>query len=79
MKIRVTKTRKGGQSVSKHHAANATRAAAKRIRTKPDRARYASLTQIASAVTGTHWSGPRFFGLATSQRSTSGRKARDGS
>ena len=41
--------------------------------------RYASLTQIASAVTGTHWSGPRFFGLATSQRSTSGRKARDGS
>jgi hypothetical protein len=41
--------------------------------------RYASLTQIASAVTGTHWSGPRFFGLATSQRPTSGRKARDGS
>jgi hypothetical protein len=39
MKIRVTKTRKGGQSVSKHHAADATRAAAKRIRTKPDRAR----------------------------------------
>ena len=39
MKIRVTKTRKGGQSVSKHQAANATRPAAKRIRTKPDRAR----------------------------------------
>ena len=25
--------------------------------------RYRSLTQIASAITGTHWSGPRFFGL----------------
>ena len=40
---------------------------------------YASLTQIASVVTGTHWSGPRFFGLAISQRPTSGSKARDGS
>src|SRR5438270_3592380 len=29
--------------------------------------RFASLTQIARAVTGTHWSGPRFFGL-TRQR-----------
>ncbi|HTI80805.1 MAG TPA: DUF2924 domain-containing protein [Acetobacteraceae bacterium] len=27
--------------------------------------RYASLTQIAGAVTGAHWSGPRFFGLVT--------------
>ena len=25
--------------------------------------RYQSLTQIARAITGTHWSGPRFFGL----------------
>ena len=25
--------------------------------------RYGSLTHIASEVTGTHWSGPRFFGL----------------
>lgn len=25
--------------------------------------RYASLTQIAREITGTHWSGPRFFGL----------------
>jgi hypothetical protein len=25
--------------------------------------RYSSLSQIASAITGTGWSGPRFFGL----------------
>jgi hypothetical protein len=25
--------------------------------------RYRSLTEIAEAITGTHWSGPRFFGL----------------
>lgn len=25
--------------------------------------RYSSLTQIAESITGTHWSGPRFFGL----------------
>ena len=25
--------------------------------------KYASLTNIAEAITGTHWSGPRFFGL----------------
>jgi hypothetical protein len=24
---------------------------------------YASLTQVASAITGVHWSGPRFFDL----------------
>ncbi len=24
---------------------------------------YRSLSQIASEITGTHWSGPRFFGL----------------
>ena len=34
-----------------------------------DGKRFASLTQIARAVTGTHWSGPRFFGLAGTQRS----------
>lgn len=28
-----------------------------------DGRRFASLTQIASAITGTHWSGPSFFGL----------------
>lgn len=26
---------------------------------------YSSLTQVASAITGVHWSGPRFFGLKT--------------
>lgn len=25
--------------------------------------RYASLTEVARAITGAHWSGPRFFGL----------------
>lgn len=30
-----------------------------------DGRRYASLTQIAGDITGTHWSGPRFFGLVT--------------
>jgi hypothetical protein len=30
--------------------------------------RFASLTQIARTVTGTHWSGPRFFGLTKPQR-----------
>ena len=28
-----------------------------------DERRFSSLTQIASAITGTHWSGPSFFGL----------------
>ena len=36
--------------------------------------RYISLTQIANALTGTHWSGPRFFGLVTPQQPTRGRK-----
>lgn len=27
-------------------------------------ARYASLSEVARAITGTRWSGPRFFGLA---------------
>ena len=26
--------------------------------------RYTSLTEVAQAITGAHWSGPRFFGLA---------------
>ncbi len=30
--------------------------------------RYASLSQIAETITGTHWSGPRFFGLKTRSR-----------
>jgi len=33
-----------------------------------DGRRYASLTQIAGDITGTHWSGPRFFGLVTRRR-----------
>jgi Protein of unknown function (DUF2924) len=41
--------------------------------------RYTSLTQVASALTGTHWSGPRFFGLVTPQQPTRGRKSGDGS
>ena len=28
-----------------------------------DDRRFSSLTQVASAITGTHWSGPNFFGL----------------
>ena len=31
--------------------------------------RYASLSHIAQVITGTHWSGPRFFGLSQSARS----------
>lgn len=30
--------------------------------------RYQSLTQIAYDITGAHWSGPRFFGLATRRK-----------
>jgi hypothetical protein len=29
--------------------------------------RYRSLTEIAKAITGAHWSGPRFFGLKTAR------------
>jgi hypothetical protein len=35
---------------------------------------FASLSEIASDITGTRWNGPRFFGL----RSASGREAADG-
>jgi hypothetical protein len=34
--------------------------------------RYASLSHIASAITGTRWSGPRFFGLKQRKRATTG-------
>jgi hypothetical protein len=33
-----------------------------------DGRRYGSLTQIASDITGAHWSGPRFFGLLAKLR-----------
>jgi hypothetical protein len=33
--------------------------------------RYRSLTAIARAITGAHWSGPRFFGLGSQGRSDS--------
>jgi hypothetical protein len=33
-----------------------------------DGRRYGSLTQIASGITGAHWSGPRFFGLLAKPR-----------
>ena len=34
--------------------------------------RYGSLSQIAKAITGAHWSGPRFFGLVASAGPRSG-------
>jgi Protein of unknown function (DUF2924) len=37
--------------------------------------RYRSLTQIATLITGAHWSGPRFFGLARAPRCTAERRA----
>ena len=33
--------------------------------------RYPSLTVIAERITGTHWSGPRFFGLTKRARASS--------
>jgi hypothetical protein len=32
-----------------------------------DARRFSSLTQVATAITGTHWSGPSFFGLKKGQ------------
>ncbi len=32
--------------------------------------RYRSLSEIARAITGTHWSGPRFFGLRARAKET---------
>ena len=34
--------------------------------------RYASLTEVARAITGAHWSGPRFFGLRKLRPSAEG-------
>lgn len=39
--------------------------------------RYASLSEIARVITGTHWSGPRFFGLQRAVRRSAGRDAVD--
>ncbi len=39
---------------------------------------YASLTQIARAITGAHWSGPRFFGLRRGKPNTSPGAAEHG-
>jgi len=38
--------------------------------------RYATLSKVACAITGTHWSGPRFFGLTNS--STNSPKPKQG-
>ena len=35
---------------------------------------YPSLTQIARAITGAHWSGPRFFGLKKPEREALARR-----
>ena len=43
-----------------------------------DGRRYASLTQIAHDVTGTRWSGPRFFGLKSRKAPPSRGKVIDG-
>lgn len=32
--------------------------------------RFASLSQVARAITGAHWSGPRFFGVKAAKRTT---------
>ena len=38
---------------------------------------YPSLTKIANKITGGHWSGPRFFGLATAGKNRSGEGSRN--
>ena len=43
-----------------------------------DGRRYASLTQIAHEVTGTRWSGPRFFGLKSRKAPPSRARGLDG-
>lgn len=35
--------------------------------------RYKSLSEVARAITGTHWSGPRFFGLEPKHEQRGGR------
>ena len=39
---------------------------------------YASLSEIARAITGTHWSGPRFFGLNRTGARAVGAERRNG-
>lgn len=36
--------------------------------------RYRSLTELARLISGAHWSGPRFFGLARSRRPTASER-----
>jgi hypothetical protein len=38
---------------------------------------FRSLTKIAHAITGAHWSGPRFFGLIRKQASSNGQSGSD--
>ena len=40
-------------------------------------ASYASLSKIAKKITGTHWSGPRFFGLLAAQKERPTKGERD--
>ncbi len=40
-----------------------------------DRRRFDSLTAVARHITGTNWSGPRFFGLKTRKPAASGKAA----
>jgi hypothetical protein len=42
-----------------------------------DGQRFRSLSQIAKAITGVHWSGPRFFGLARGSARARGANTRD--
>lgn len=43
-----------------------------------DDRRYSSLSQIATAITGVQWSGPRFFGLVKRSRSSGQRRTGNG-
>ena len=43
-----------------------------------DDRRYTSLTEVAEAITGAHWSGPRFFGLARVRSVGDGASTGDG-
>ncbi len=40
-------------------------------------ASYSSLSKIAKKITGTHWSGPRFFGLLAVQKERPNKGERD--
>ena len=40
--------------------------------------RYQSLTLVAREITGAHWSGPRFFGLARRKDASAGRSGGEG-